>query len=97
MSNLELSLAKSCGSYRNCIDIIVGIHKKGIHPKDQTKIREHINKQVLKEELYETIIKESLAVNKILTIEFYSILLYLKGPIHLETFQNLFKVGKTQN
>jgi hypothetical protein len=63
--------------------------------KEQTKIREHIDKLVLKEELYETIIKESIAVSKPLTIEFFSILLYLKGPIHVETFQNLFKIGKT--
>lgn len=32
--NLDLCVSKCSGSYKRGIDIIYGMHRKGIHPKD---------------------------------------------------------------
>lgn len=55
--NLELCLAKCHGSYRKGIELIAGIHRKGIHPKDQKQISQFLNSYTFKEDLFESVIK----------------------------------------
>jgi hypothetical protein len=38
------------GSYRKGVEIMHGIHKKGVHPKDQKLIREFITGHIFKED-----------------------------------------------
>ena len=50
-SNLELCMSKCQGSYRKVLELIYGIQKKGIHPREQKQVKEFIQSYKFNEDL----------------------------------------------
>lgn len=73
-------------SYRKGIELIHGIYKKGINPKDQRQIKDFLTNFLFEEEVFKNSITKALAVKRQDAIDVMTALSQLQGPIHIDTF-----------
>ena len=94
-SNLELCLGKCSGSYRKGLELIYGIQKKGIHPREQKQVKDFITSFTFIEDVITKIINESMLISQTMANEIFSILCKMKGPMHLESFIGLLNPNES--
>ena len=78
-------MAKCKGSYRRGVEIIQGIYKQGIHPRDFKQIHTFLATFTFKEDLVQQSIKECKAIDEQYALKFFSVIATLRGPIHIGT------------
>ena len=59
-ANVELCLQRCQGSYRRGVEMVHGLHKKCIHPKDLHAVHDFLDGFESEEDLYKRIISYSL-------------------------------------
>ena len=98
LENLEICISNCDSSYRRGIQMVHGLHKRGIHPRDQRAVKEFLQQHFVPEEaLFTTLIGTSLAAAPAVTTDLLTALTQVKGPLHLETLLNIITHNNSEH